>query len=162
MQSCCTGNGGRLPSFCLLASKSKCDAMSVVQDHLTGVLRPGLPERGYEDGELLLRQGEQGTFMMYILEGQVEVTVRLQIPRDGSTIRYSITHAHDINATAGQDRAHSFAWQQKFLILRFGPCKQYGALVAPCLVESRACKGQRPCVSRRCKCVTSVPFNTCE
>ncbi len=55
-----------------------------LQDHLTGVLRPGLPERAFEDGELLLRQGEQGTFMMYILEGQVEVTVRLQIPRDGS------------------------------------------------------------------------------
>ncbi len=48
------------------------------------MLRPGLPERAFEDGELLLRQGEQGTFMMYILEGQVEVTVRLQIPRDGS------------------------------------------------------------------------------
>ena len=60
----------------------------VVQDHLTAVLRPGLPERVYEDGELLLRQGEQGTLMMYILEGQVEVTVRLQIPRDGSSIRY--------------------------------------------------------------------------
>lgn len=62
-----------------------------MQDHLTGVLRPGLPERAYEDGELLLRQGEQGTFMMYILEGQVEVTVRLQIPRDGSNnARYSL------------------------------------------------------------------------
>ena len=48
------------------------------------MLRPGLPERAFEDGELLVRQGEQGTFMMYILEGQVEVTVRLQIPRDGS------------------------------------------------------------------------------
>ena len=59
-----------------------------MQDHLTAVLRPGLPERVYEDGELLLRQGEQGTFMMYILEGQVEVTVRLQLPREGITIRY--------------------------------------------------------------------------
>ena len=29
--------------------------------------------------------------MMYILEGQVEVTVRLQIPRDGSSLRYSLT-----------------------------------------------------------------------
>ena len=63
-----------------------------MQDHLTAVLRPGLPERVYEDGELLLRQGEQGTFMMYILEGQVEVTVRLQLPREGSTIRYLSLH----------------------------------------------------------------------
>ena len=55
------------------------------------MLRPGLPERAFEDGELLVRQGEQGTFMMYILEGQVEVTVRLQIPRDGSSLRYSLT-----------------------------------------------------------------------
>ena len=57
--------------------------MRGMQDHLTGVLQPGLPERAFQDGELLIRQGEQGTFMMYILEGQVEVTVKLQIPRDG-------------------------------------------------------------------------------
>lgn len=64
------------------------------QDHLTGVLRLGLPERGYEDGELLLRQGEQGTFMMYILEGQCEVTVRLQMPRDGSNNARAIQSRH--------------------------------------------------------------------
>ncbi|DBB11245.1 hypothetical protein WJX82_004325 [Trebouxia sp. C0006] len=64
------------------------------QDHLTGVLRPGLPERAFEDGELLLRQGEQGTFMMYILEGQAEVTVRLQIPRDGSNNARVIQSRH--------------------------------------------------------------------
>ena len=61
-----------------------------IQDHLTGVLQPGLPEKVFQDGELLIRQGEQGTFMMYILEGQVEVTVKLQIPKDGgNNARYT-------------------------------------------------------------------------
>lgn len=64
------------------------------QDHLTAVLRPGLPERAFEDGELLLRQGEQGTFMMYILEGQVEVTVRLQLHRDSSGLRTINSRQH--------------------------------------------------------------------
>ena len=53
-----------------------------VQDHLLGLLGAGLPERLFQDGELLIRQGEQGTFMMCILEGQAEVTVKLQLPRD--------------------------------------------------------------------------------
>lgn len=73
------------------------------QDHLTGVLRPGLPERGYEDGELLLRQGEQGTFMMYILEGQCEVTVRLQMPRDGSNNARAIQSRHLSRPTDNND-----------------------------------------------------------
>lgn len=53
-----------------------------MQDHLLRVLQPGLPERVFQDGELLLRQGEQGTFMLCILEGQVDVTVKLQMQRD--------------------------------------------------------------------------------
>ena len=53
-----------------------------LQDHLLEVLQPGLPERSYTDGELLLRQGEQGTFMLYIMQGKVEVTVRLAAPKD--------------------------------------------------------------------------------
>lgn len=48
-----------------------------MQDHLLHVLRPGLPERTFRDGEILLRQGEQGTHLMYILQGQVEVLVKL-------------------------------------------------------------------------------------
>lgn len=52
------------------------------QDHLLGLLGPNCPERMFQDGELLIRQGEQGTFMMCILEGQAEVTVKLQLPRD--------------------------------------------------------------------------------
>lgn len=78
-----------LPAIVQLNQQATVTTSSVVvmQDHLTAVLRPGLPERAFEDGELLLRQGEQGTFMMYILEGQVEVTVRLQLHRDSSGIR---------------------------------------------------------------------------
>lgn len=64
------------------------------QDHLTGVLQPGLPEKVFQDGELLIRQGEQGTFMMYILEGQVEVTVKLQIPKDGGNNARVIQSRH--------------------------------------------------------------------
>lgn len=46
------------------------------------LLRPGLMEREYRDGDYLLRQGEQGTFLLYIVEGQVEVLLRLHPPKD--------------------------------------------------------------------------------
>jgi CRP-like cAMP-binding protein len=39
-------------------------------------------EREYKDGEYLLRQSEQGTFLMYIVEGQVEVLLKLQPPKE--------------------------------------------------------------------------------
>ena len=41
------------------------------------VLRPGLGERSYRDGEFLIRQGEQSTHLFYLLEGQVEVLLKL-------------------------------------------------------------------------------------
>lgn len=53
-----------------------------VQDHLLDVLRPNLPERTYRDGDILLRQGEQGTHLMYLLQGKVEVLVKLQPLRE--------------------------------------------------------------------------------
>ena len=55
-----------------------------MQDHLLEVLKPGLPERTFRDGEVLLRQGEQGTHLMYILQGQVEVLVKLPPIRESS------------------------------------------------------------------------------
>ena len=58
-----------------------------LQDHLHEVLRPGLPERVYSDGETLIRQGEQSTYMLYISEGQVEVTVKLATPRGEAASR---------------------------------------------------------------------------
>ena len=54
------------------------------QDHLLDVLRPGLPDRTFRDGEILLRQGEQGTHLMYLLQGQVEVLVKLPPIRESS------------------------------------------------------------------------------
>ena len=53
-----------------------------MQDHLLEVLKPGLPEHTYWDGEVLLRQGDQGTHLMYILSGEVEVLVKLPPIRD--------------------------------------------------------------------------------
>eukprot|EP00884_Botryococcus_braunii_P004062 jgi/Botrbrau1/13657/Bobra.0292s0007.1 len=52
------------------------------QDHLLELLRPGLMEREYKDGEYLLRQGDQGTSLLYIVEGQVEVLLKLQPPKE--------------------------------------------------------------------------------
>jgi CRP-like cAMP-binding protein len=49
---------------------------------LLDVLRPNLPERSFRDGDILLRQGEQGTHLMYLLQGQVEVLVKLQPLRE--------------------------------------------------------------------------------
>ncbi|KAK9823463.1 hypothetical protein WJX72_002919 [[Myrmecia] bisecta] len=49
------------------------------QDHLLEVLRPGLPERVFEEGQLLFRQGEHGTHLFYILEGACEVILRLHV-----------------------------------------------------------------------------------
>ena len=56
----------------------------LTQDHLLDVLRPGLPDRTFRDGEILLRQGEQGTHLMYLLQGQVEVLVKLPPIRESS------------------------------------------------------------------------------
>lgn len=53
-----------------------------MQDHLLDVLRPDLPERSFRNGDILLRQGEQGTHLMYLLQGQVEVLVKLQPLRE--------------------------------------------------------------------------------
>jgi hypothetical protein len=52
------------------------------QDHLLEVLRPGLAERAFVDGEFLLRQGETGTQLLYILEGTVDVLLRLAPARE--------------------------------------------------------------------------------
>lgn len=52
------------------------------QDHLLEVLRPGLAERVFSDGEYLIRQGDQGTHLLYILEGSVEVLLKLSNPRN--------------------------------------------------------------------------------
>lgn len=56
--------------------------MNWVQDHLLEVLRPGLAERVFSDGEYLIRQGDQGTHLLYILEGTVEVLLKLSNPRN--------------------------------------------------------------------------------
>ena len=58
------------------------DSSSYVQDHLMDVLQPGLPEHTFRDGEILLRQGDTGTHLMYILSGEVEVLVKLPPIRD--------------------------------------------------------------------------------
>ena len=70
------------PSLCLhqalrraLVADNRCN--NNVQDHLLEVLKPGLQERSYQDQEYLIRQGEQGTYMLYIMQGQVEVLLRL-------------------------------------------------------------------------------------
>lgn len=69
--------------FCLLPrSELRVGLRWVGQDHLLELLRPGLMEREYRDGDYLLRQGEQGTFLLYIVEGQVEVLLRLHPPKD--------------------------------------------------------------------------------
>lgn len=46
------------------------------------VLRPGLGERTYREGEYLIRQGEQSTHLFYLLEGQVEVLLKLPPSRE--------------------------------------------------------------------------------
>ena len=53
-----------------------------LQDHLLEVLRPGLAERSYADGEHLLRQGEHGTQLLYIVEGTVDVLLKLAPARE--------------------------------------------------------------------------------
>ena len=53
-----------------------------MQDHLAEMLRPGLTVRTYQDGECLIRQGEQSTHLFYIDKGQVEVLLRLPPSRD--------------------------------------------------------------------------------
>ena len=56
-------------------------ALRAVQDHLLEVLRPGLAERAFSDGEYLIRQGDQGTHLLYILEGTADVLLKLSNPR---------------------------------------------------------------------------------
>lgn len=51
------------------------------QDHLLEVLKPGLAERAFSDGEYLIRQGDQGTHLLYIVEGSAEVLLKLSNPR---------------------------------------------------------------------------------
>ena len=53
-----------------------------MQDHMAEMLRPGLAVRTYQDGECLIRQGEQSTHLFYIDQGQVEVLLRLPPSRD--------------------------------------------------------------------------------
>ena len=49
------------------------------------MLRPGLTVRTYQDGECLIRQGEQSTHLFYIDKGQVEVLLRLPPSRDAAS-----------------------------------------------------------------------------
>ena len=70
-----------------MANKSICWG---VQDHLLEVLRPGLAERVFSDGEYLIRQGDQGTHLLYILEGTVEVLLKLSNPRND---RRQVSHS---------------------------------------------------------------------
>ena len=46
------------------------------------VLRPGLAERCFSDGEYLIRQGDQGTHLLFITEGTADVLLRLALPRE--------------------------------------------------------------------------------
>ncbi|KAK9905511.1 hypothetical protein WJX75_001206 [Coccomyxa subellipsoidea] len=68
------------------------------QDHLLEVLRPGLAERVFSDGEYLIRQGDQGTHLLYILEGTVEVLLKLSNPRNDRRSNqgsYGMRGSHD-------------------------------------------------------------------
>ena len=56
-----------------------------MQDHLFEMLRPGLTVRTYQDGECLIRQGEQSTHLFYIDKGQVEVLLRLPPSREAAS-----------------------------------------------------------------------------
>ena len=54
------------------------------------MLRPGLVEHCYADGEALVRQGDHGTHLLYLVEGTVDVLLRLapareQAPPDAGT-----------------------------------------------------------------------------
>lgn len=60
---------------------SSCKNHALVQDHLLEVLKPGLAERAFSDGEYLIRQGDQGTHLLYIVEGSAEVLLKLSNPR---------------------------------------------------------------------------------
>ena len=66
-------------------SQATLTTAAVVQDHMAEVLRPGLAVRTYQDGECLIRQGEQSTHLFYIDQGQVEVLLRLPPSRDAAT-----------------------------------------------------------------------------
>ncbi|KAK9839649.1 hypothetical protein WJX81_003229 [Elliptochloris bilobata] len=70
--------GKPLPQAALPDMLSTINVLDVPrQDHLLEVLRPGLAERCYADGEALLRQGEHGTQLLYIVEGTVDVLLKL-------------------------------------------------------------------------------------
>lgn len=71
--------------LCCLCSPCSVAACIVLQDHLLDVLRPGLGERSYRDGDFLIRQGEQSTHLFYILEGQVEVLLKLAPSRESAS-----------------------------------------------------------------------------
>ena len=51
-----------------------------LQDHLLEMLAPNLAERVFGEGEYLLRQGDQGGHLLYIVEGSVEVLLKLSSP----------------------------------------------------------------------------------
>lgn len=80
----CTPQSSNLGPQSSVFSQEKMSSVApkIVQDHLLDVLRPNLPERSFRDGDILLRQGEQGTHLMYLLQGQVEVLVKLQPLRE--------------------------------------------------------------------------------
>ncbi len=44
------------------------------------MLAPNLAERVFGEGEYLLRQGDQGGHLLYIVEGSVEVLLKLSSP----------------------------------------------------------------------------------
>ena len=64
-----------------------------MQDHLLEVLKPGLAERAFSDGEYLIRQGDQGTHLLYIVEGSAEVLLKLSNPRIAEHHRCGTQHS---------------------------------------------------------------------
>lgn len=45
-------------------------------DYLTGLAMMSSHERTFEEGSVIMRQGDQGTYLMYIVEGTVDVLVK--------------------------------------------------------------------------------------
>ncbi len=79
------------------------------QDHLLEVLRPGLAERAFADGDFLLRQGETGTQLLYILEGTVDVLLRLAPARDAPAANAAASPKSEAGTDSGAGAAGAAA-----------------------------------------------------
>lgn len=67
----------------------------LLQDYLSEVLAPNLAERVFSDGEYLLRQGDQGNHLLYIMEGTADVLLKLS-SRSSQQAKFGSSRAHDL------------------------------------------------------------------